>query len=332
MKRILAIATGGTIASTNTPDGLAPTLSGSQIASLVPGASQIADIEVVQPMNLDSTNLEPSHWLEIASTIEDAYSEYDGFVIFHGTDTLAYTAAGLSYIVQNSTKPIVITGSQKPIEDPYTDAKTNVRDSLLYACDDASQGVSVVFAGMVIEGTRARKVRTVSPRAFESIGYPPKAQVVDGEIVRNFAEPPFESGVRFSKKLGKNVLCCRMTPGADPIMLEKLADDYEAILIEGFGLGGIPEYPGRSFKKAILEWTEAGKLVVLTTQAPLEGSDYSRYEVGSSYVGHPSIATAGDMTFEACFAKALWACGQACDAAGAKELFITPLGADRLKD
>lgn len=331
MKRILAIATGGTIASTETPNGLAPTLSGSQIASLVPGASRIADIEVVQPMNLDSTNLEPSHWLEIASAIERAYEEYDGFVVFHGTDTLAYTAAALSYIVQNNTKPIVITGSQKPIGDPYTDAKANVRDSLLYACDDSSQGVSVVFAGLVIEGTRARKVRTVSSRAFESIGYPPKARVLDGKVVRNFTERPFDSGERFFKTLGGNVLCCRMTPGADPVMLEKLMDDYEALLIEGFGLGGIPEYPGRSFKKAILEWAEAGKLVVLTTQAPLEGSDFSCYEVGSSYVGHPSIATAGDMTFEACLAKTMWACGQASDAIGAKELFNTPIGADRLK-
>lgn len=332
MKRLLAIATGGTIASEETPHGLSPSLAGSRITALVPGASDIAQIDVVQPMNLDSTNIEPAHWLEMARTIERSYESYDGFVVLHGTDTLAYTASALSYLVQNSLKPIVLTGSQKPIGDPFTDAKANVRDSLVYAVDGASRGVSVVFAGMVMDGTRASKLRTVSPQAFESIGYPLKARVLDGKVVRNFPERPFDEKVEFCRNSFGRILCCRMTPGASPAMLEGLRDRYDALLVEGFGLGGIPEYPGGSFKEAILGWADAGKFVVLTTQTPLEGSDFSRYEVGSSYAGHPFVATAGDMTFEACLVKAMWVCGQTSDPVEAKRLFSTPIGADRLKD
>lgn len=321
MKKILVIATGGTIASERTDNGLAPSLDGRQIASLVPGIADVALMDVIQPMNLDSTNVEPSHWVEIAHEIEASYEAYDGFVVFHGTDTLAYTAAALSYLVQDSPKPIVLTGSQKPIGDPFTDAKANVRDSFLYAVDEGSHGVSVVFGGLAIAGTRATKLRTASPRAFESVGYPALAGIVDGKIARYVEEAPGSGKARFYHGLRDSVLCCRMTPGADPAMIETLEPGYDALLVEGFGMGGIPEYPGRSFKKAILGWADKGKLVVLTTQTPLEGSDFSRYEVGSSYVGHPSIATAGDMTFEACLAKTMWACGQASDSEQAARLF-----------
>lgn len=329
MKSILAIATGGTIASRPTDSGLAPGLSGADIAELVPGLEDIAEVDVVQAMNLDSTNVHPSHWLEIARTLEEHYDEYDGFVVFHGTDTLAYTAAALSYLIQESRKPIVLTGSQKPIIDPFTDAKTNVRDSVAYASDDASHGVSVVFGGVAIEGTRARKVRTVSARAFESIGTPPIASILDGVPLR-YTLPHTTGSTRFFRRLDDRVLCLRMTPGFDPSVLDALRASYHALVIEGFGMGGIPEYDGISMRSALSAWADAGKLCVLTTQVPLEGADFTRYEVGSTFVGHPAIVTAGDMTLEACLAKTMWACGEGADLEEAKRLFLTPVGRDRI--
>ena len=166
MKKILMVATGGTIASTQAGSGLAPTLTGHELAAMVPGIDGLCELDVCQPMNIDSTNMRPRNWLAVRDTIVDAYDDYDGFVVLHGTDTMAYTAAALSYLIQGSPKPIVLTGSQQPMANPFTDAKLNLYQSLLYALDDASRDVCVVFGGDVICGTRARKQRTMSFNAF----------------------------------------------------------------------------------------------------------------------------------------------------------------------
>ena len=123
MKNILMIGTGGTIASKQTEYGLAPGLSTEDILNYIPAVSKICEVDSIQVCNLDSTNVTPEHWKLLVKTVEENYDKYDGFVICHGTDTLAYTAAALSYMIQNSRKPIVVTGAQKPIEMDVTDAK-----------------------------------------------------------------------------------------------------------------------------------------------------------------------------------------------------------------
>ena len=114
MKKILMIATGGTIASEMTPSGLAPELNPQQLLSFIPRIAEVCEVECLQLYSLDSTNIRPQHWLGIAQAVRENYDQYDGFVISHGTDTMAYTAAALSYLIQNSPKPIVLTGAQKP--------------------------------------------------------------------------------------------------------------------------------------------------------------------------------------------------------------------------
>ena len=114
-RKILLIATGGTIASKPTESGLQPGISSAELLECVPEASEIGDVNAEQLMNLDSTNMDDRHWRAIAAEIEAQYSQYDGFVITHGTDTMAYTAAALSYLIQQSPKPIVMTGSQQSI-------------------------------------------------------------------------------------------------------------------------------------------------------------------------------------------------------------------------
>ena len=173
MKRILLIATGGTIASTEDGNGLSPALTGEELAQSVPEISGLCELDVVQPMNIDSTNMRPSDWMRILDVIVEGYADHDGFVILHGTDTMSYTAAALSYLIQDSPKPIVLTGSQKPMGNPFTDAKLNLYQSLLYALDEHSHDVSIVFGGVAIAGTRARKQRTMSFNAFISVNYPP---------------------------------------------------------------------------------------------------------------------------------------------------------------
>ncbi|MEG1290990.1 MAG: asparaginase, partial [Lachnospiraceae bacterium] len=159
-RKILLIATGGTIASQKADHGLVPLICADKILNYIPDVWNICRPTAIQICNIDSTNIEPKHWKLLAQTIEEQYDKYDGFVIAHGTDTMAYTAAALSYMIQNSKKPIVLTGSQKSIDVEITDAKSNLMDSFLYASDEMSQGVQIVFGGKVIAGTRAKKIRS----------------------------------------------------------------------------------------------------------------------------------------------------------------------------
>ena len=158
MKNILMIATGGTIASKEGDLGLTPAVTGEELAASVPGIKDICHLEILQLMNIDSTNMRPRQWLMIRDAIMENYNHYDGFVILHGTDTMAYTAAALSYLIQDSVKPIVLTGSQKPMANPYTDAKINLFQSILYAADDLSCNVCIVFNGKVVDASSAPEV------------------------------------------------------------------------------------------------------------------------------------------------------------------------------
>ena len=154
MKRILMLATGGTIASRDSGHGLSPAITSEEILGRVPAVAALCRVDTLQVMNLDSTNIGPAHWLELAGAIQARYDDYDGFVVTHGTDTMAYTAAALSYLIQDSPKPIVFTGSQKSICLDDTDARRNLTHSFLYAADPESHDVSLVFDGKVILGTQ----------------------------------------------------------------------------------------------------------------------------------------------------------------------------------
>ena len=340
MKKILMVATGGTIASTQAGSGLAPTLTGHELAAMVPGIDGLCELDVCQPMNIDSTNMRPRDWLAVRDTIVDAYDDYDGFVVLHGTDTMAYTAAALSYLIQGSPKPIVLTGSQQPMANPFTDAKLNLYQSLLYALDDASRDVCVVFGGDVICGTRARKQRTMSFNAFTSMNMPLLACIRNNRIVRPATLPlthalPAQGDTRAASAqprlfdtLDERVIVIRLTPELGPSVLDLLARDYDAVVLETFGIGGIPDYGG-GWHAAISRWVESGRIVVVTTQVPEEGLDLGVYEVGRAYANMGGVLAAGDMTVEAIVAKTMWALGQTRNQARVAELFAHPVNNDR---
>ena len=153
-KKILVIGTGGTIACKQSESGLVPLISAEDLLVHVPDVARFAEVSSLQVCNLDSTDIRPGDWVTFAKAIRDNYENFDGFVLTHGTDTLAYTAAALSYLVQNSPKPIVVTGAQKPIDAEDTDARVNLRDSILYASSEGASGVVIVFDGKVIARTQ----------------------------------------------------------------------------------------------------------------------------------------------------------------------------------
>ena len=259
MKKLLLLATGGTIASKKMENGLSPQLSSEEILSYLPEEARFANIETRQILNIDSTNIQPEDWTFIAEVIQKAYEDYDGFIITHGTDTMAYTAAALSYLIQNPGKPIVLTGSQKPISDDITDARKNLADSLRFACEGQAAGVYIVFDGKAILGTRARKVRSKSYSAFESINYP-AAAFIDGRRVIHYtagASPKEEPA--FSLHLNPRVFLLKLIPGMEPDILDYISDQYDAVIIESYGVGGIPFYGKRNFLEKLKSLTQKGK-------------------------------------------------------------------------
>lgn len=305
MKHICLIATGGTIVSKDSGSGLEPELTPQDLLDCVPELQEIAQISVRDLYHLDSTNINQEHWLGMANCIQKEYNAFDGFVIVHGTDTMAYTAAALSYLIQNSKKPIVLTGSQKSVYQRDTDARRNLLDAFYFAADSRSHGVYIIFDGKAILGTHARKMRTHSYNAFSSINCPEAAILLDGRIVRYF-EPEISGDVYFYNKMNARVLCVRPYPGISPEILKRTMDCYDGLVIECFGTSGIPAYGG--FDTAIKEWAEAGRIIVATTQVPHEGSDMSVYQVGKKLIDL-GILEAFDMTPEAALAKLMWALG-----------------------
>lgn len=330
MKHILLIATGGTIASVSTDHGLVPDTSGEEILSYVPEAVSLCDIDVKQILNLDSTNLQPEHWLKIAAHIRAVYHEYDGFVITHGTDTMAYTAAALSYLIQNTQKPIIITGAQKPISAPITDARKNLLDSIRFALKDNVKGVHIVFDGKAIIGTRARKVRSKSYSAFDSINYPVAAFIDDRRILQYVEEPEPQKHVTFYHNLNPRVFLLKLIPGMEPDILQYIGERYDAIIIESYGVGGIPFYDKRNFLEELEKLTAKGKIVVIATQVMLEGSDAEVYEVGFKAVNQYNILQAYDMTLEAVSVKLMWILAQTTEFAKVKEMFYQTINHDIL--
>ena len=216
MKKILLIATGGTIASKYTAEGLAPQISADELLEYIPEAREFCTIDTVQPFALDSTNVCADHWLKLARLIESKYEFYDGFVLCHGTDTMAYTAAALSYLIQNNRRPIVITGAQKPIDLAITDARSNLLDSLRFASHDRAHGISIVFGGKVIAGTRAKKEFSKSYNAFSSINYPDIASIHDSRII--FYIDDKDQNTRplvFYHEMNNRIFLMKLIPGTD---------------------------------------------------------------------------------------------------------------------
>ena len=331
MKKILMLGTGGTIACKRGDSGLKPLLTSNELLSYVPDAKEFCQADSLQILNIDSTNMQPKHWLIISKAIESHYEDYDGFVICHGTDTMAYTAAALSYMIQNSQKPIVITGAQKPIDMENTDARTNLFDSLRFASDDRAHGVTIVFDGKAIAGTRGKKVRTKSYNAFSSINFPYIATIQDGHVIFYLDDKKTYSGkLHFFHDLNPNVALMKLIPSMGAHVRDYMAEHYDAVIIESFGVGGLPSYDSGDFYNAIEKWISLGKTVVMTTQVTNEGSNMSVYEVGHSIKKEFGLLEAYDMTLEATVTKLMWILGQTEDQKKIREMFYQTVNRDIL--
>ena len=327
MKKILLLATGGTIGSGETAKGLIPLIGGEELLSYLPDMSLVCDLDTAEIASSDSTNMHPDIWVKLVEVIHDKYKEYDGFVITHGTDTLAYTAAALSYMIQGSDKPIVLTGSQRPITFDSTDAKVNLTDSILYACDDRSLGVTIVFDGKVILGTRARKVMSVSYQAFSSINFPFLATLQNGKIIRYIGQEKKNSEPVFNTALNRKVFLLKLTPVTSTDLIKEIFERNDAVIVESFGVGGLPDRLVPAFEEALSD----DKVLIITTQVIHEGSHISTYEVGRGIGARLKCLETKDMNLETALAKIMWILGNGnLKFEEIKERFYSPVDLDLL--
>ncbi len=329
MKKILLITTGGTIACIKTEKGLIPHASPDELLEQVSIVKTFCNPTGLDLMCIDSTDMLPSDWIKIANCIKDNYELYDGFVICHGTDTLSYTASALSYLIQNSNKPIILTGSQKPMSVEATDAMTNLIDSFRYATNENATGVVIVFDGKVIAGTKAQKIRSKSFNAFNSINYPELAKIVDGNIFQ-YITTKYNENVKFYNTLNEAVSIVTITPGMHKSIIDAYFKENDCVIVSSYGTGGIPNRENYSILEKIEHWIKKGKILVMATQVQQEGSDMSIYNVGIRTKEQLDFLEAFDMNLPAVLTKMMWILSITNDITKIKELFYTTINYDIL--
>ena len=283
MKRILMLGTGGTIACVPSADGLVPALDGPAMIRLVPALEEVCAIETKQILNLDSSNLSPEHWQIIAKAIAANYENYDGFVITHGTDTMAYTAAALSQMLHNCQKPVVLTGAQLPIQAEGSDAPNNIYHAFL-AATSPLKGVALVFGDLVIHGAHAKKLYTQNFNGFASINREPLATISHNHLFwqkgalqgGGYGEGEFSINTQLETKIA----VVKIIPGATPDILDYyVKKGYKGLIIEGFGAGGVPNGDNNWLPK-LEQVLKQGLQVVCTTQCLYDGVHLDTYPMG----------------------------------------------------
>ena len=307
-KHILLLTTGGTIASVPGGEGLEPMRSGVMERELEQLRTYY-DIYVRDVMCLDSSNITPEEWQLIAREIFEHRLGYDGVVVSHGTDTMAYTASAVTFMLPGIDIPVVFTGSQLPIMHPLSDAPSNLTEALAVA-QSAPAGVYVVFNHKIISGTHAFKMRTTSFDAFESINAP-LVGYIDAEGPHYTNPPKYKPDAvcKLEDSLDERVFLLKLMPGTSPAIFDWVVESgMKGLVVEAFGMGGL-HYIRRNLVDKLKMLANHGIYTIVTTQCLYEKADFSIYEVGRSILTPGSVFSGRDMTSEAAVAKLMWVLG-----------------------
>ncbi|AKT36555.1 asparaginase [Chondromyces crocatus] len=273
----------------------------------LPVLRKIAEIEARILFNLDSADMQPRHWVEIGRAVHAALPRYDGVVIVHGTDTMGYTASALAFLLPGLDRPVVLTGSQRPLTDVRTDARTNLVDACLMATSGIPE-VGVAFGSKLLRGCRATKVDAWGMSAFGSPSCAPLAELGVGVNLAPHTLPsrPLQA---FDDRIEPRVLAFRTFPGLDPrLVMGALGAGVKGLVVEAFGTGNLPIK--ESSLIPVLEAARAIDVpVVIVSQSPRGAVDLHRYAGGAAAARAGAIG-AGDMTPEAALAKLMITLGR----------------------
>ena len=322
-KNILLLTTGGTIASLPGGEGLEPQRSDVMEREL----NQLRTyyhITVRDVMCLDSSNIRPEEWQQLARDIYEHRAGFDGIVISHGTDTMAYTASAVTFMLPGIQIPVVFTGSQVPLPEALSDGPDNLRTAFAMAASGA-KGVFLAFDRRVMRGCRAVKVRASGFNAFESINAQYVGTVSARGLELHLPDPqPAEPSLKDA--ISKDVFLLKLTPGLSPEIFDALvAMGYKGIVVEAFGMGGV-NVLGQGLS-GIQRAVAQGVSVVITTQCLYDSSDLRVYQVGNQLL-ELGVIQGRDMTSEAAMTKLMWAIGQGMEQAQIAELFAQNLAGE----
>ncbi|EYF06612.1 asparaginase [Chondromyces apiculatus] len=274
----------------------------------LPVLRKIAEIEARILFNLDSADMQPRHWVEIGRAVHEGLPVYDGVVIVHGTDTMAYTASALSFLLPGLNRPVVLTGSQRPLTDVRTDARTNLVDACLLATSNIPE-VGIAFGSKLLRGCRATKLDAWGMSAFGSPCCAPLAELGVGVNLAPHTLPP-RPPQPFDDRIEPRVMAFRTFPGLDPgLVLGALGTGVKGLVVEAFGTGNLPIQENSLLP--VLEAARASDVpVVIVSQSPRGSVDLGRYAGGAAAARGGAIG-AGDMTAEAALTKLMITLGRA---------------------
>lgn len=308
-RRVLIISTGGTFNCVQTELGLQPKFNESDLRERLKPVSCDCDLSFENLFNIDSANIQPNHWKLLADCVNNHYKSEDGIVIIHGTDTLAYTSSMLSHMLKGIPIPVIITGSQLSISNPIADALENMRLSI-YMAKNKYPGVYVVFDRKIMLGKYVSKTHSKSFNAFESINHPNVAEVnayglqIDEKLV-----PKIDPFFRVKSNICDKVFLLKLAPGLSPDIIDYLIEKkYKGIIIESYGLGGLPNSEGNDFTSKCKEAIEKGIKIIVLSQCTYDGVDFSIYETGLK-IKDSGIITMPLATKEYAYTRLMWELG-----------------------
>ena len=324
-KHILLLTTGGTIASAPGKEGLVPQSHKIMLENIQQLRAHY-NITVQDIMCLDSSNIRPEEWQQIARYIFESRNIYDGIVVTHGTDTMAYTASAVTFMLPNIDLPVVFTGSQLPLTNVLSDGPDNLRTAFAMAASGVP-GVFLAFDRKVMLGCRAVKIRASGFSAFASINASYAGTVSSqGLVLDQRAIPTFTGAPVLQTDISQDVFLLKLTPGLSPDIFDALAQmGCKGIVMEAFGVGGV-NVLNRGLE-GIHRAIEKGISVVVTTQCLFDSADLQIYQVGNKLL-ELGVIQGRDMTSEAAMTKLMWALGQKMTQAEIARLFETNLAGE----